>query len=93
MALEQLANIATTDRRIGDQTNTIPDPPRDHTDLVLAHQKPAQLGLDVERAGLGDDERVAVERREGRVGPHRLGYREDPDREPCFRGWVAVARE
>lgn len=72
------------------EADAVADVPGHHGDLVLPHEEPPELGLDVQRPGLGDDEDVTVEGRKCLSLRHVLGDAEYPQRRTVFPLRVAV---
>ena len=72
------------------QCNAVPNSPWEDADLVIAHEKVSELGLDIQCARLRNYEVVAVRIEEGSFWRHVIGAGVDgvsaPGFECCFAG-------
>lgn len=88
MALEKRTDV--TSRMTIWQCNAVPDSPWEDADLVVAHEKVPELGLDVQCARLRNYEVVAVGVEVGGLWRHVFGAGVDgvctPGFECCFAG-------
>ncbi len=90
--MEELADVASACLTWG-KGHPIADAARDDADFVLPDEELAEFGLDVEDAGLRDNEAVAIEGGKRRVGFHVSSDAEEPDGEAGLCGWISVASE